>query len=240
MLESLWLRIALEERLRMLDSQTGGGDCAAHSRATSGIIERSRVLYYVLCSRSLNEARSLPPLSWSRCHSHQAWHNFAFPQTSILIFSLLFGFYIYSADLQAKQAHQFTPPPPPPPRLPLLSLPSGGLAFVMCVIVTPSAPVFVLRRETSESSWITVWTTAATAASTAAAATATAAATTSLWGASTRGRTTTKEAGSSVRLSCRATGGSPACWGGSEEAWCHLGFNLFLSVKVQKNSPFDK
>lgn len=164
-------------------------------------------------------------------HRHQFWS-----------FSLLFGFYIYSADLQAKQAHQFTPPPPPPPclpppRLPLLSLPSGGLAFVMCVIVTPSAPVFVLRRETSESSWITVWTTAATAASTAAAATATAAATTSLWGASTRGRTTTKEAGSSVRLSCRATGGSPACWGGSEEAWCRLGFNLFLSVTVQKILP---
>lgn len=66
-----------------------GGDCAAHSRATSGIIERSRVLYHVLCSRSLNEARSLPQLSWSRCHSHQAWHNFAFPQTSILIFFTL-------------------------------------------------------------------------------------------------------------------------------------------------------
>lgn len=45
----------------MLDSETG--HCAAGSRATSGITERSGVLYHVLCSWSLNQARSLPPLS---------------------------------------------------------------------------------------------------------------------------------------------------------------------------------
>lgn len=70
----------------------------------------------------------------------------------------------------------------------------------------------------------------ATAASTVAVVTATAAATTSPWVASTHGHTTTKEAGSSVRLSCRATGGSPVCWGGSEEVY----------VYVAANSPFDK
>lgn len=75
-------------------------------------------------------------------------------------------------------------------------------------------------RETLESSWITAWMTKATAASTVVVVTAIAAATTSPWAASTRGLTTTKEDGSSVRLSCRATGGLHVCWGGSEECVC--------------------
>lgn len=60
----------------------------------------------------------------------------------------------------------------------------------------------------------------ATAASTVAVVTATAAATMSRWVVSTPGHTTTKEAGSSVRLSCRATGGSPECLAESEEGVC--------------------
>lgn len=113
MLVPIGVRVPLIEDSTGREAVNAGfRDGALWSHATSGIIERSRVLYHVLCSRSLNQARSLCPLSWSLCHSHQAWHNFAFLQTSILIFSLLFGFYIYSADLQAKQAHQFTPSPP--------------------------------------------------------------------------------------------------------------------------------
>lgn len=57
-------------RVPLIEDSTGGEAVNAGStdggglwRATSGIIERSRVLYHVLCSRSLNEARSLPPLS---------------------------------------------------------------------------------------------------------------------------------------------------------------------------------
>lgn len=203
--------------------------CTASSRAVSGIIERSRVLYHVLFSWSLNQARSLPLLSRSLCHSHRAWHNFAFPQTSLVIFSLLFGFYIYSADLQAKQAHQFMSSPSS-------SSSSSALAFRRTGIchVCDCNPALsrVLCREKLESSWIAVWMTTATAASSVGVVIATAAATTSPWVVSTRGHTTTKEGGSSVRLSCRATGGSPVCWAGSEEGVYCLGFKLSLEVQI--------
>lgn len=85
----------------------------------------------------------------------------------------------------------------------------------------------LLCRETSASSWTAVWTSGATAARPVAAESATAAATTSPWAASTRGRTTTKAGGSSVRSSCHATGGSPVCWAGSEQP--HLSVELQMS-----------
>lgn len=93
----------------------------------------------------------------------------------------------------------------------------------------------VLCREMLESSWITVWMTVATAASTVAVVTATAGAISSPWVASTPGRTTTKEAGLSVRLSCRATGGSHVCWEGSEASE-----DQSVYAFVGANSPFDK
>lgn len=40
-------------------------------------MERSRVLYHVLCSWSLNQDGPLSPLSWSLCHSHCTWPYFA-------------------------------------------------------------------------------------------------------------------------------------------------------------------
>lgn len=72
------------------------------------------------------------------------------------------------------------------------------------------------NRELWVWSWTTAWTSAVTAASTVITATASAVATTCPSVASTRGRTTTGEATSSARWWCRATGGSPACWGESE------------------------
>lgn len=135
--------------------------------------------------------------------------------------------YIYSADLRAERAHQF-------PSSTSCCSSSRALAFRrtgICHACDCNPVQFpVLRRERLESSWIDSWTSAATAARTAGAASATAAATTSPWVASTLGRTTTKEGGSFVRLSCRATGGSHACWAGSEER-C-LGFKLSLLAEM--------
>lgn len=129
-------------RLWMLDSKME--HCTAISGAASGIMERSRILYHVLFSWSLNQAHSLPLLSWSLCHSHQAWHNFAFPQTSVVIFpSCLVFTYIL---LTCRQSRLINSCHPPPLLLPLLPLPSGGLAFVMCVIVTLPAPVSSAER----------------------------------------------------------------------------------------------
>lgn len=90
----------------------------------------------------------------------------------------------------------------------------------------------VLCREKLESSWITIWMTRATAASTVGVVTATVAATTSPWVVSTRGHTTTEEGGSSVRLSCRATGGLLVCLAGSESGVCRLGLGLSFWVQI--------
>lgn len=127
---------------------------------------------------------------------------------------LSFGVYIYSADLQAKLAHQY-------PSSTSCCSSSCALAFRRTSIchVRDCNPVQfpVLCRERLESSWTDIWMSAATAARTVGVASATAAATTSPWVASTLGHTTTKEGESFVRLSCRATGGSHVCWAGFEE-----------------------
>lgn len=140
-----------------------------------------------------------------------------------MIFSLLFGFYIYSADLQAKPAHKSMPstsssflPSLPPSFLLLSRRRLQDDRHSSRARDSNPARSCVLCREKWESSWIAVWTSEVTAASSAAAESATAAATTSPWAASTRGRTTTREGGSSVRSSCRATGGSLVCWAGSD------------------------
>lgn len=116
------------------------------------------------------------------------------------------------------------------PFLFLLSCPCLRRTGICHVCDCNPARSCVLCREMLESSWITVWMRAATAASTVAVVTASAAATTSPWVASTRGHTTTKEAGSSVKLSCRATGGSPACSGGSEALSVLSGFESVYVV----------
>ena len=73
-------------------------------------------------------------------HRHQFWSFH-----SCLGFTYILLTYKQSRLINSRHPPP-RPPPPPPPRLPLLSLPSGGLAFVMCVIVTPSAPVCVLLQ----------------------------------------------------------------------------------------------
>lgn len=143
---------------------------------------------------------------------------------------LLFGVYIYSADLWAKQAHEFSSSTS-------CCSSSHALAFRRTGIchTCDCYPVWfpVLHREKLESSWIDIWTSAATAARTVGVASATAVATTSPWVASTLGLTTTKEGESFVTLSCHATGGLRVCWAGSEEH-C-LGFKLIIG----ENDPFD-
>lgn len=168
---------------------------ALHSQQWA-IIERSRVSY-VLFSWSLNQAHSLLLHSWSRCHSCQAQRNFTSRQTSTVIFSLLFGFSVYSSNLQAKQAHQFTSPSL------LLVLSSCPClqedSHLSCVWYCNPVWLCVLCRQMLESGWIAIWMNVATAARTVGVVTATAVATTCPWVASTHGHTTTKEVGSSVR-----------------------------------------
>lgn len=127
----------------------------------------------------------------------------------------------------------------------LLSCPCLWRTGICHVCDCNPAHLCVLCSGILESSWITVWTRAATAASTVAVVTASAAATTSPWAASIPGRTTTKEAGSSVRLWCRATGGSLACWAGSEaDVWdlnpswcCGEKFSFLMNIPERVWAP---
>lgn len=145
----------------------------------------------------------------------------------------MFGFfYEHSADPEPEQPHPFSPPATPPLPLSCPCLWRTGICHVR-----DCNPVSSFRGML-ESSWISTWMTAASAASTVAVVTATVDATTSLWADSTPGRTTTKEAGSSVRSWCRATGGSLACWGGSDVGGSCWRFRLFLLMWMK--TPSDK
>lgn len=180
-----------------------------------------KVFYHVSFCRSLNQARCcLGPCVTVIQHGTTLHFGGG-------CLCLGFGVYIHSADLRAKPAHQS------PSRTSCCSS-SRALAFRRTGICHACdcnpVPFPVLHRERLESSWTDIWTSAATAARTAGVVSATAVATTSPWAASTRGPTTTKEAGSSVTSSCHATGGSHVCWAGSEER-C-LGLKLSLSAQM--------
>lgn len=144
------------------------------------------------------------------------------PGGEVALFFLPTFFYLLKIKFNTIQSQLLNPRYPP--------LPSFLLTFLPSPLWTARhdwPALCLLCRETSASSWTAVWTSGATAARPVAAESATAAATTSPWAASTRGRTTTKAGGSSVRSSCHATGGSPACWAGSEQP--HLSVELQMS-----------
>lgn len=85
----------------MLDAMTKRRAEPSGAGAVSRIIERSRVLYHVLFSQSLNQARPLPPPpppnpARSLCHADRRTALLRiFLRHRLLIFSLLVGSYIY-------------------------------------------------------------------------------------------------------------------------------------------------
>ena len=172
--------MSLAEELRSL-GQRMEHRTARRSTATSGIKERSRVQYHVLCSWSLNQGVPLS-LSCSLCHTAIKYGT-TLGDTSILI-CLAFS-NISSLPLTKVGASIHT--------IKSTVLSADGQGFVMALIVTQSF------RETLESSWTTVWMKTAIAASIVAVVTATADATTNPWEDSTHGHTTIKGDGSSVR-----------------------------------------
>lgn len=82
---------------RVLDAMTKRRAEPSGAGAVSHIIERSRVLYHVLFSQSLNQARPPPPNpARSLCHADRRTALLRiFLRHRLLIFSLLVGFYIY-------------------------------------------------------------------------------------------------------------------------------------------------